>query len=133
MLLSWTLPMERILDSWLASEGADRKDFVTPAADVTDDGEVFRIVMDMPGVTRDGLEIELENDILKVRGKRAPTQSEHLVVDGRGADRPFERRFTLGKDVDRSNIKARHENGVVTITLPRRADVKPHRIEVEVG
>src|SRR5262245_55570012 len=130
MLLSWTLPMERILDSWLATDGVDRKEFVTPAADVTDDGEVFRIVMDMPGVTRDGLEVELENDVLRVRGKRPAVEREHLVVDGRGADRPFERRFTLGKDVDRSNIKARLENGVVTITLPRRAEVKPHRIEV---
>ncbi len=108
-------------------------DVAVPAADVADDGEGFRIVMDMPGVTREGLEIELEKDVLRVHGKRPATESNNLLVNGRLAHLDFERSFTLGKDVDRDGIKARLENGVLTIDLPRRAEVKAQRIEVEVG
>jgi len=126
--------MERMLDAWMpANCDHQHADVATPAADVIDDGEGFRIVMDMPGVTREGLEIELERDVLRVRGKRPATESEKLLVNGRYAHRDFERSFTLGKDVDRDGIKARLENGVLTVELPRRAEVKAQRIEVEVG
>lgn len=133
MLMSWTLPVDRLLETWLTPRSTNPSDTAPAAADVIDDGELFRIVMDMPGVTQEGLEIELEKDVLRVTGKRPVLDSEKLLVDGRRASRPFERHFTLGKDVDRENIKAKLEHGVLTITLPRRAEVKPQRIEVEVG
>jgi HSP20 family molecular chaperone IbpA len=134
MLMSWTLPMERMLDAWMpGSYDHQHADVAVPAADVVDDGESFRIVVDMPGVTREGLEIELEKEMLRVRGKRPAPESDKLLVNGRCAHRDFERAFTLGKDVDREGIKARLENGVLTINLPRRAEVKAQRIEVEVG
>jgi HSP20 family protein len=134
MLMNWTLPMDRVLETWLAPNGArERSDVVLASADVVDDGDNFRIVMDMPGVTPEGLSIELEKDVLRVSGKRPVLDSEKLLVDGRHAGRPFERHFTLGKDVDRENVKAKLENGLLVITLPRRAEVKPQRIQVEVG
>jgi len=134
MLMSWTLPMDRVLESWLAPNGTTKSaETVSAAADVVDDGDGFRIVMDMPGVTPEGLEIELEKDVLRVSGKRPVLDSEKLLVDGRRSNLPFERHFTLGKDVDREHVKAKLEHGLLTITLPRRAEVKPQRIEVEVG
>jgi len=134
MLMSWTLPMDRVLETWLGPNGATKRaETAAAAADVIDDGDGFRIVVDMPGVTPEGLEIELEKDDLRVTGKRPVLDSEKLLVDGRRASLPFERHFTLGKDVDRDNIKAKLEHGVLTIALPRRAEVKPQRIEVEVG
>ena len=133
MLLSWTLPMERVFDEWVANEKSDRDPVIRPAVDVTDDGDVFRIVVEMPGVAKDGLSIDLENDELRVRGSRpALAESEKVLVNGRDSNRPFERSFTLGKDVDREQVKARLENGLLTLTLPRKAAVKPKRIEVEV-
>ncbi len=124
--------MERMLDACMPGS-YEHADVAVPAADVADDGEGFRIVVDMPGVTREGLEIELEKDVLRVRGKRPATESESLLVNGRRAHLDFKRSFALGKDVDRDGIKARLENGVLTIDLPRRAEVKAQRIEVEVG
>lgn len=134
MLLSWTLPMERVFDEWLSTEKSDREPVIRPAVDVTDDGEVFRIVIEMPGVTKDGLSIDVENDVLRVRGTRpALAESEKVLVDGRQTGRAFERSFTLGKDVDREQVKARLENGLLTLTLPRKPEVKPQRIAVEVA
>jgi HSP20 family protein len=133
MLMNWTLPVDRILDEWLENNAAHgRADTVAPVADVTDDGEMFRIVMELPGVAKDGLEIELTDDAIRVRGQRpALSEKEKLLVDGRHAGRVFERQFTLGREIDRDKVNARLENGLLTLTLPRRAEVKPQRIQVE--
>jgi HSP20 family protein len=133
MLMNCTLPVDRILDEWLENNAAHgHADTMAPVADVTDDGEVFRIVMELPGVAKDGLEIELKDDAIRVRGQRpAQPEKEKLLVDGRHAGRVFERQFTLGREIDRDKVNARLENGLLTLTLPRRAEVKPQRIQVE--
>lgn len=134
MLLSWTLPNDRLLDEWLKTDGQEETAAALPAADVSDTGEEYRIVVDMPGVAKEGLEIEIKEDVLRVRGKRPATEKvEHMLVDGRRAGRVLERHFTLGQDIDRQNVRARLENGLLTVTLPRKAEEKPHRIEVEIG
>lgn len=134
MLMSWTLPVERMFDEWLPSNGHDHADTLRPAADVIDAGAEYRIVVEMPGVTKEGLEIEVKDDVLRLRGTRpAMEKTEKLVVGGRWSGRVLERHFTLGKDIDRTQLSARLENGLLTVTLPRRAEEKPHRIEVSVG
>lgn len=133
MLLRLGYPIDDVFNGWRTGQ-EDRAAVRRPAADVTDDGEVFRIVMELPGVTKDGLEIELKDEYLKVSGKRpAAPEAQKFLVNGRDAALPFERRFTLGKDVDREHVKAQLADGLLTVTLPRRAEVKPHRVEVEVG
>jgi HSP20 family protein len=127
MLLNWALPVERLLE-------AERSESVEPAADIvaTDDG--YRLVVEMPGVTRENLTVDLENDTLTLRGSRqAVEKDKSLVSNGRLADRSFVKRFTLGRDLDRARIEAKLENGLLTVTLPRREDTKPTRIEVSVG
>ena len=132
MMINWTLPVDRILDEWLESKPNGQVDTAVPAADVTDDGEVYRIVMELPGVSKETLEIELKDDVLRVRGGRpARSEKERLLVDGRAAGRAFERHFTVGREIDREKVNARFENGLLTLTLPRRAEVKPQRIQVE--
>jgi len=134
MLMSWTLPVERLLDEWLPTNGSDQPETVRPAADVIDTGEEYRIVVEMPGVAKDGLEIEVKDDVLRLRGTRpAMEENERLVIGGRRGGRVPERHFTLGKDIDRAKVSARLENGLLTVTLPRRAEEKPQRIEVSVG
>lgn len=130
MLMNWALPVERLRTEL----EAERSESIAPAADIvaTDDG--YRLVVEMPGVTRENLSIDLENDTLTLRGTRqAVEKDKSLMLNGRLADRPFVKRFALGRDLDRSNIQAKLENGLLTVTLPRREDTKPTRIEVSVG
>jgi HSP20 family molecular chaperone IbpA len=61
MLLSWTLPVERRIDE----NGIES---VRPVADVIDAGQEYRVVVEMPGVDKEGLEIEVKDDVLRVRG-----------------------------------------------------------------
>lgn len=134
MYMSWTLPLtlDRVLTDLCSETSAPRPQTLAPRADVVDTAEAYEVIVEMPGVRREDLVIELEKDTLAVQGKRRLSASEHLLVDGRLASTPFERRFTLGNDIDRSKIQARLEDGILTVTLPRKEEVKPQRIEVQV-
>jgi HSP20 family protein len=128
MFLQWTHP---------ASQRAmfDRQvdTTMTPAADVLDDGESYQIILEMPGVTQEGLTIKLEAKELVVQGERnAYEKDARLLHAGRSHGTKLEKRFSLGEDIDRAAVTAHLENGLLTITLPRRAEVKARSIEVEV-
>ena len=105
----------------------------TPAADVLDDGDSYQIILEMPGVNQEGLNIELETKELVVRGERKAYEKDaRLLHAGRAHGTKLEKRFSLGDDVDRAAVTAHLENGLLTVTLPRRAEVKARKIEVEV-
>ena len=128
MLMTWTLPAER-----QAATEAARAEFLRPRVDVLDEGDAYHLIVEMPGVTQDALHVELDADALVLRGTRKPLDEERLLKNGRRADLPFEARFALGADMDRGNIRARLENGLVHVTLPRKEEDKPRKIEVEIG
>jgi HSP20 family molecular chaperone IbpA len=128
MFLQWTQPTatRRSLDQYV-------NDRVTPAADVLDDGESYQVVLEMPGVTQEGLTIQLEARELVVRGERqAYGKDAKLLYASRSHGSRLEKRFSLGEDVERSAVTANLENGLLTVTLPRKAEVKARKIEVEV-
>jgi HSP20 family molecular chaperone IbpA len=106
---------------------------VTPAADILDDGENYHLVLELPGVGQEDLELTLEKDHLLVRASRGNhDESLQLLYDGRRVQRAFERRFSIGNGVDRENVSARLENGLLHVRLPRRAEEKRRRIEIAV-
>jgi HSP20 family protein len=106
---------------------------ITPAADVLDDGESYQVIMEMPGVTQEGLSIQLEARELVVRGERKAYEKDaKLLYASRLHGSKLEKRFSLGEDVDRAVVTANLENGLLTVTLPRKAEVKARKIEVEV-
>lgn len=128
MFLTWTHPttQRRMLDRHIDMP-------VTPAADVLDDGESYQIVLEMPGVSQEGLSIQLEAKEIVVRGERSAYEKDaRLLYSGRSHGTKLEKRFTLGEDVDRTAVKAHLENGLLTVTLPRKAEVKARKIEIEV-
>lgn len=125
-MLLWTLPET-------SERPAVRRGGLTPPADVTDDGESYRLFVEMPGVRPDSVVLDLEGQVLTVRGERAAyPENQRLLYSSRFVSRPFERHFTLGADIDRAQVSAKLENGVLLISVPRRAEDKARRIEVDV-
>ena len=129
MLMTWTLPAERPL----ADEQATRAEVLRPRVDVLDEGDAYHLIVEMPGVSQDAVSVQLDADELLLRGTRKAIDEERLLKNGRRADLPFEARFALGADVDRGKIRARLEDGLVHVTLPRKEEDKPRKIEVEIG
>ncbi len=108
---------------------AERVEYILPSVNIygTDDG--YLLEADMPGVTKDRLEIHLERNELTIVGHR--NALEYPVVHFReSADGDFRRVFELDAEIDTDKIAARVENGVLTLTLAKREQLKPRRIAV---
>lgn len=102
----------------------------TPAADVFERETDFVIALDLPGIERASLDIIVNQDRLVVRGERAADEG----MKGR-SERPvgsFLRKFgPLPSMIDRERIAAEYKDGVLRVTLPKRAEQKAHRIEIK--
>lgn len=106
----------------------------TPPADIFETAEGITVQVDLPGHDAKGIEVKVENDTLSIKSER---KSERSDKDGaRRLERGFgvyARSFTLPRTVDASRVEARYEQGVLTLTLPRREENKPRVVEVKVN
>lgn len=103
-----------------------------PLADIVETEDGVSLMLDMPGVSGDDVDITLEKRELTIRGKVNPTELEKLQpVYAEYEEGDYERTFILGEDFDPDKIEASLENGVLTVTLPRAAQAKPKKIKVK--
>jgi HSP20 family protein len=101
---------------------------------VDDDG--VTVFMDIPGVGSDQLEIELENDMLTVRGERPYSYGDHGDRGVRRIERGFgrfERSLRVPRGLDPDAIEASLTNGVLHLRIPKPESLKPRRIEIKGG
>lgn len=114
------------------ADGATDMARVLPRADILEGEKEYRLVMDLPGVDRENVSVELEDQTLTVRGTRQEATPEGFkFLHGERAGRvEFARTFTLGRGVEASGIVARIERGILTVTLPKSEQALPRRIEV---
>jgi HSP20 family protein len=102
-----------------------------PAADVTETGEAFVLHLDMPGAQKEAIRVTVADGMVVVKAPIAPIHGEGAAVlyqEIRTGG--YERRFTLGEGIDRKNIDARYENGVLTVRLLKTESVKPKEIVI---
>ena len=102
-----------------------------PYTDIYESSDGLTLIMDMPGVKRDNVEISLDSDRLTIEGRidhtryadLTPLYTEYNVGH-------FTRTFSLSRRIDREGITADIEHGVLTLHLPIAAEAKPRRIQV---
>ena len=123
---------ERELNRLFVTEGASSAPAWSPNVDVYErDGRV-ELAMELPGVDYDKVEIDVDGDVLTVRGERQPAETEPEKVHFREAlYGPFYRAFTLPQTVQREAIKAEYKDGILRISLPRTEESKPRRIPLQ--
>ena len=104
-----------------------------PPVDIHEEANQFLLNVDLPGVDPKGVEITSDQGILTIRGQRQDARKE--AREGfRRIERTsgeFQRRFSLPESADAQNIKAKFVNGVLEVSIPKLAQVQPHRITVE--
>ena len=105
-----------------------------PAIDVSEDKNNVIIKADLPGLKQEEIEINMDNDILTIKGERRVEEEKkdknyHRVERSYGA---FERSLQLGVAVDKEKIKAAYKNGVLEVILPKTEQVKPKQIKIDV-
>ncbi len=105
-----------------------------PAVDIFEHEGNIVLKAELPGVETKDVDIQVENNILTLRGERkfdsaVTRESYHRVERAYGA---FSRSFTLPTVVDTDKIKAEFKDGVLRVTLPKREEAKPKQISISV-
>jgi HSP20 family protein len=102
-----------------------------PSVDILENEGNLILRVDVPGIDQKEINLKLEGNILTLQGERKMDEAErnqyHRVESFFGS---FSRSFTLPDSVDRDNIKADYKNGVLTVTIPQKPEVKARAIPV---
>src|SRR4051812_45550451 len=109
----------------------ERADWV-PAADVYENESEYTLALDLPGIDRGALEVNLDDRRLVVRGTRAAAEGTRA----RRAERPqgrFVRSFSLPDAVERGSITADYKDGVLLLHLPKRGEQQQGRVKISIG
>ena len=107
---------------------------VKPATDIIEKEDGFYIFVDMPGVSKKDLVIDLNEDELKVMGKAVyelPEGQKLGHVEFGGGE--YFRSFTISHIVDKERIRATLKDGILELYLPRQDKVQPRKIEIQAG
>ncbi len=117
------------------------RDFLTsstrlaPAVDIVEEKDKYVLKADLPGLKQDDIKIELTDNILSISGERKHERNEedkdkkyYYYERSYGA---FERKFVLPNDADIEKIKAKYENGVLSIDIQKKESKKPKEIKIE--
>ena len=107
-----------------------------PHADVTEDQNGIRVMVELPGMRPEDVQVDLENNVLTISGEKREERTEgdeknqtwHLSERRYGR---FSRSFVLPRDVEQEQIQASFENGVLSLTIPKSAKARRRRIEIQ--
>lgn len=117
-----------------AQEARDNNVILRPEINVFEDTEGITLEADMPGVSKERLHLQADRDSLLIEGDvhfAMPDGMEPLHADIR-ANR-FSRSFALSRELDTEDIDASLKDGVLRLRIPKRAEVRPRKIEVRTG
>jgi HSP20 family protein len=129
-------PFDQLFDSFFGNTGraANGNSLMrAPETDVVETEKEIRVVTEMPGLKRENIEIDVENNVLTIRGEKREERTEgeqgrwHLAERRYGT---FSRSFVLPRDVDAENIQAGFQDGVLTVTVPKSEKARRRRIEI---
>jgi HSP20 family protein len=93
-------------------------------------GDTFHVEFDLPGVSQDSIDIDVERNVVTVRAERPARASDAELL---AAERPrgvFSRQLVLGDNLDTERIEASYDAGVLTLTIPVAEQAKPRKIEI---
>ncbi len=103
-----------------------------PVVDIEEADGDFVVKVELPGVEKDDVQVNIENGVLTIKGEKKSRSEDkkcHRVECVYGS---FMRSFTLPQDVDVKKVEAAYKNGILSLTIPKQEQAKPKQIEVKV-
>jgi HSP20 family protein len=104
--------------------------FITPPATVLENADGYTLEVEMPGVSKENLDMWVENNELTIVGRRSIPAVEGTLLHRESRSENFRRAFELDPSIDAEKISAKIEQGVLRLTLPKAEQVKPRKIAV---
>lgn len=117
-----------------ASEQTTPGHVFSPLVDIFEDDQALTIVADMPGVPSENVSIDLQEDVLTLTGtpSLAIPEKEEFVLQEFETGKYF-RQFRLSEVIDQATVKAKLDQGVLRVTLPKIGPAKPRKITITEG
>lgn len=109
------------------------KNALIPPVDILEDEHSVILFADLPGVGKDGLDIQIDNQTLYILGKLKTEEKQPARYYSELAEKDYYRAFTIGDEIDRNAITAAMNNGVLRLVLPKSEKVKPKKIDIKVS
>ena len=97
------------------------------------EGERFIIEFDLPGVSRESIDLDVERNVLTVRAERVPGNGDWEMLASERPRGVFSRQLVLGDNLDLERIEANYDGGVLRLIVPVAERAKPRKIEVALG
>jgi HSP20 family protein len=108
----------------------EQKSYLTPRVNIHEVKDAYLLHAEMPGVTKEGIEVLLENDELTIIGHRKAEEVPGEPLYRESTNRDYRRVFALDPVIDTGRIVARIDQGLLTLELPKAEKVKPRKIQV---
>jgi HSP20 family protein len=112
--------------------GSTNRPAVMPM-DAWREGDTFVIELDVPGVRRESIDIDVERNVLTVRAERVARNGDWEPLASERAKGHFTRQLVLGDNLDLERIEANYEDGVLRLVVPVAEKAKPRKIEIGAG
>ncbi len=93
-------------------------------------GEEFVLELDLPGVRRESIDIDVERNVLTIRAERLPQNGDWQRLASERTHGQFSRQLVLGDNLDLERIDAAYDNGVLRLVIPVAEKAKPRKIQV---
>jgi HSP20 family protein len=123
--------MHTTLENQTVNDRPTRPEYVAPNVNIFETDEGYVLQAEMPGVSKEGLDLTVEGSEITITGRRNPdaTVGETLFRERNAAD--YRRVFELDPAIDTAKVSAKIAQGVLTVTLPKSERVKPRKITVD--
>ena len=115
-------------------EAGNSEQTMLPAMDIFEDDTGITVQADMPGVTKERLNVHIDKDALSIEGETdidMPQGMEALYADIRRTR--YQRSFSLSNELDTDKVEASFKDGVLTLRIPKREALQSRKIEVKTG
>ena len=97
---------------------------------------VYLVTAELPGVARENLDVTINDGVLTINAERKEEKKDERddrVIRQERYYGKFVRSLRLGSDIDEGRIEAQYEDGVLKLSLPKTAEVKPRKVDIKVG
>jgi HSP20 family protein len=101
-----------------------------PPVNIREEREAYLLELEMPGVSKTGIEVTVENNELTILGHRGDVEPHGEVVYRESRHGDYRRTFEIDSSIDTAKIEAKMEQGILHLTLPKAESLKPRKIQV---
>ena len=127
--------VDRVFDRFFGQGGAQGMTVRAPVVDVRETNDELQVTAELPGLAPEDVNVTVENGVLTISGEKkqeveeGKEDSNYYLYERRYGR--FERSFSLPRTVNADKVKARFDNGVLTIALPKAEAAKPRKVQIE--